>query len=175
MVLETSGYASNGSFLKMTPFCDCFYFDCKADPALHSACTGVEDTLILQNLTQFSGWMQPWFCAVPSYRAQILPRHTWTKSSRSANNTLSMREFLLPYHKAGASNPSASGKCAQTVFTPPSPQEMAQIRHEFASASPFPYSDAFSRTPLHAAFKSFRRKPRAIPHRKVGAILPEVI
>lgn len=37
---------------------------------------------------------------------------------------------LLPYHKAGAGKSIRIGKCAQTVFAPPSPQEMAQIRHE---------------------------------------------
>lgn len=131
VVLETSGYAQTECFWEMTPFCDCFYFDCKADSALHSACTGVEDTLILQNLDAILRMDAAVVLRCPIVPGANLTEAYLDKIVALAQKYPNMRGIsLLPYHKAGAGKSIRIGKCAQTVFAPPSPQEMAQIRHE---------------------------------------------
>ena len=80
----------------------------------------------------------------PSCRAQILPRHTWTKSSRWPKNTRTCGEFLCcrTIRQARAS-PSASENARKQFLLRPVRRRWRKSGTKFASASPFPYSDAF--------------------------------
>ena len=135
---------SNGMFLEMTPFCDCFYFDCKADSALHSACTGVEDTLILQNLDAILRMDAAVVLRCPIVPGANLTEAYLDKIVALAQKYPNMRGIsLLPYHKAGAGKSIRIGKCAQTVLLRPVRRRWRKSGTKFANASPFPYSDAF--------------------------------
>ena len=49
--VDTCGFVSREAFDKVIPYTDVFLYDIKAiDPAVHKRCTGVENSLILENL-----------------------------------------------------------------------------------------------------------------------------
>ncbi|MFR3366535.1 MAG: hypothetical protein ACLTR4_04750 [Gallintestinimicrobium sp.] len=142
VVLETSGYAQTECFLEMTPFCDCFYFDCKADPALHSACTGVEDTLILQNLDAILRMDAAVVLRCPIVPGANLTEAYLDKIVALTQNTRTCGEFLCcrTIRQARAS-PSASENARKQFLLRPVRRRWRKSGTKFASASPFPYSD----------------------------------
>jgi pyruvate formate lyase activating enzyme len=102
VVLDTSGYASEGSFRLLAEKCDLIYYDLKIiDGDAHRRFTGVDNTPILSNLRLLSTTSVPFVIRVP-----LVPGVTDTDENlASIADTVQslpglLRVDLLPYNKA---------------------------------------------------------------------------
>ncbi len=134
VVIETSGVGRKADYRRLAPWVNCFFYDCKADSALHEALTGIPDHLILENMREL-GKMG---CSL-SLRCPIVPNANLTgeyieKIITLANEIRTVKDItLLPYHRAGAGKSVNLGKEAQRVFDVPSPDVILALRQKIAA------------------------------------------
>lgn len=103
--VETSGFCKWEHLSEITPWLDFAFFDIKhMNPKTHRKLTGVDNTLILKNLSRLAG------CSVPIVvRMPVIPGHndavnhvrTMAQYLRKLKNVT--RIELLPYHRLGIS------------------------------------------------------------------------
>ena len=138
-VIETCGFAKTEDYLEIAPLVNTFYFDCKADSALHASLTGVSDELILKNLFALSD-----AGADIHLRCPIIPGANLTPAFEEKIIALAnrlpgiSRISLLPYHKTGSGKSALLGKENQAVFTVPSENEMKLLRERIQNAVSVP-------------------------------------
>jgi pyruvate formate lyase activating enzyme len=118
VVLDTSGYASDEDFLLVTEKVDLVLFDLKLiDPQEHLRWTGVDNSVILENLHTLSGIGVPFIIRVP-----LVPQVTNNRANlRSIINTVHHlpgleRVELLPYNYAAGGKYAACGLTWQPGF-----------------------------------------------------------
>ncbi len=111
--LDTSGYASWDTFEKVLPFLDLVLFDVKhLDPAEHQRGTGVDNALILENLSRLSRLVP----AVSVWiRVPLVPGYNDAEKHIKGIVNLAQscgieKISLLPYHEGGKSKSDQLGK-----------------------------------------------------------------
>ena len=103
--IDTSGHVRWSEIEKTLDICDLYLYDIKcADPALHKEYTGVDNTLILENLKKLSSLGKRIWIRVP-----VIPDFNNTESEMNAICDIvaslpSVEQVtLMPYHRLGAS------------------------------------------------------------------------
>jgi pyruvate formate lyase activating enzyme len=108
IAVETSGYANINLFQRLVSVADLILMDVKhTDPAIHKKYTGVDNSIILENLHYLCLSDTPFYIRIP-----LIPGVNDTKSNMK-NTALLIKDAknlqrveLLPYHKtAGAKYP----------------------------------------------------------------------
>ena len=126
--VETCGYAPWDVYEKMLPHTELFLFDCKeTDPVRHARFTGVDPSLIMQNLKNLhdSG-------ARILLRCPLIPgcndrEDHFTALARLCEKLPRLEGIeLLPYHALGASKAERLGMNVQPRFETPSKEQVAQ-------------------------------------------------
>lgn len=120
VLLETCGYAPYADYAALLPYVDGFLFDWKeTDPEKHRRFTGVENHLILENLTRLSA-----AGAQITLRCPIIPGYNDTPAHFSGIGRLThtlpgIRQVdLLPYHALGNSKRLQLGEMADRIAPP---------------------------------------------------------
>jgi pyruvate formate lyase activating enzyme len=126
VALETSGFCDNRILESVLPYVDLFLYDCKeTDHELHKRYTGVDDTLILENLK----WLH-------DVKARIILRcpviaglndradHFQGIAALAGEYPNLEGVELLPYHKLGVSKAERMGLARTEIYRQP-PQDMA--------------------------------------------------
>ncbi len=136
VVVETSGFADSEKYIELAKYCDCFYYDCKADSKRHRELVGADDRLITANLDLLikNG-------ASVVLRCPIVPSANLTREFIDKIITLGQKYptlagiSLLPYHSLGVRKSSELGKEIQPRFTEPSRETMDALRDKIRSAT----------------------------------------
>ncbi len=139
VVMETSGYANTKGYIKILPYCDCFYYDCKADSILHKSLTGVDDILIMHNLDVLikNG-------AKIVLRCPIIPGANLTDAYIEKICNIGERYptitgiSLLPYHNYGIKKAIAIGKPEQITYQIPSKEKMDALIKSISERTKIP-------------------------------------
>jgi len=112
VLLDTSGYASEGDFRQMAQLCNLVFFDLKIiDRALHVHHTGVDNSMILNNLRVLSSLDVPFVIRTP-----LVPGVTDTEENLNAIAQYAaqlkglIRVDLLPYNRAAGGKYVGLGK-----------------------------------------------------------------
>ena len=114
--VDTCGFVPRSAFQKVLPYTDIFLYDIKAiDPAVHKACTGQENTQILENLRYLDA-----MGAKVEIRIPFVPGHNDTEVA-------AIQEFLkvLPYHNFAGSKYAALGMENTLPQTLPTPEQLS--------------------------------------------------
>ena len=95
---DTCGFVSREAFDKVIPYTDVFLYDIKAiDPAVHKRCTGVENSLILENLRYLDS-----FGKKTEIRIPYVPRYNDGEIGKIADLVKTLRNVtgvrVLKYH-----------------------------------------------------------------------------
>lgn len=109
--VETCGYGKREALDTLMPWTDCFLFDIKAVPARHAQLTGVDSSLILENLVYLDERKMPVILRCP-----IVPgcndqeeHYRYIASLAAAHQNV--REIHLePYHPLGITKAAQLGK-----------------------------------------------------------------
>jgi pyruvate formate lyase activating enzyme len=117
VLLDTSGYARERDFKLVAQKCNLVYFDLKlVCPEMHLRFTGVDNSLILQNLASLSRMGVPFVIRIP-----LIPGITDSDENLHASAQLVagkshlVRVDLLPYNRAAGGKYASSGR----QFRPP--------------------------------------------------------
>ncbi len=107
--VDTCGFVSRAELDKVIPYTDLFLYDLKAfDPAVHKACTGVSNELILENLRYLDLLGKEIEIRIP-----LIPEHNASEIDGIAKFISSLKSVslvkLLPYHSYGKSKYQALG------------------------------------------------------------------
>jgi pyruvate formate lyase activating enzyme len=110
-VLDTSGYAPWAAVEKVLPFADLILWDIKhLDPKAHTRGTGVDNTLILDNLRRASHQAKGFWLRVPLI-ADYNDSESHVKEVIALGKALGAEKIsLLPYHQGGESKCGQMGK-----------------------------------------------------------------
>ena len=101
--IETCGFASRAALEKILPYTDLFLFDCKeTDPEKHKEYTGVDNSLILENLRYVDSMGKPIVLRCPIIPG-INDRDDHFKAiAELANRLCNVEEVVIePYHTLG--------------------------------------------------------------------------
>jgi pyruvate formate lyase activating enzyme len=111
ILLDTSGYASEGDLRLIVALCDMVYYDLKLiDPALHRRYTGCDNAPILHNLHVLGQLGVPYVVRVP-----LIPGVTDTDDNLAAiaatlrGSPALLRVDLLPYNRMAGGKYAAAG------------------------------------------------------------------
>jgi len=109
--IDTSGYALWNNFEKLIPFTDLFLFDLKhMNPVEHKKLTGVDNTLILENLKLLSGSGANIEIRIPVIPGLNDNEENLKQTSHFLKNVKVNRIVVLPYHPLSGSKYSSLGK-----------------------------------------------------------------
>ena len=134
VVLETSGIGRLDDYRQLAPYVDCFFYDCKADSALHQALTGAPDQHILENMRELGRMGCQLALRCPIVPGANLTEEYIEKIIALANEIKTVKDVtLLPYHRTGAGKSANLGKEAQRVFDVPSADIMLALRRKIAA------------------------------------------
>lgn len=144
VALDTCGYASTELFLQVTQQVDLVLFDLKAvTPQLHEVYTGVSNSLIIKNLSQFcelSGrqeegadlWIRIPIIPGINDGAEEIEKMISLLGSLPSGSFSQIN--LLPYHRIGQDKYQRLGKEYTLTETPePSKEQMEELRKRFIS------------------------------------------
>ena len=128
VIVETCGHGKTEDILSLLPFCDRFLFDCKASSDRHRSLTGVDDTLILQNLAALCdrGAAVTLRCPVVA-DANLDEAFTEKIVSLAKKHEGIDSVQLMPYHRTGLGKPAAIGKEPQAVFDTPDDDALSAL------------------------------------------------
>lgn len=110
--LETAGHVPWDRFEMLLPFLNLIFFDLKhIDPDTHKICTGVTNTLILENLNKLSKVFTPLIVripVIPGYNDAVEVQQRLYAFVRQLKHI--QRVELLPYHRLGSSKYTGLGR-----------------------------------------------------------------
>lgn len=117
--VETSGYASDETFKRMTHAVDYIMMDMKlSDPALHRRYTGVDNAPILRHADMLCAGDTPFVIRIPLIPGVNDTReHLTAVAERIQNAKALVRVELLPYHKTAGAKYSMVGMEYAPDFT----------------------------------------------------------
>lgn len=117
--VETSGYASDETFKRMTRSVDYIMMDMKlSDPALHRRYTGVDNALILRHADMLCAGDTPFVIRIPLIPGVNDTReHLTAVAERIKDAKALVRVELLPYHKTAGAKYSMAGMEYAPDFT----------------------------------------------------------
>jgi pyruvate formate lyase activating enzyme len=117
--IETCGVIDTNHMIQIAKYTDLFLFDYKeSDPQLHKAFTGVDNALILENLSLLNGLKKDIILRCP-----IIPGYNdryehYDKIAELADmNDSVIRVEIEPYHSFGESKYTALGKVSPQIST----------------------------------------------------------
>ena len=135
--IDTAGCVPYERFEEILPYTDLFLYDVKCfDSDLHRQYTGVENTLILQNLKRLLSTDTPVWVRIP-----IVPDVNDTKEEMQKIKAFlegcpaPERIELLPYHAMGEHKYAALGMDTQK-FQAPTPESMENLKRIFDQPLP---------------------------------------
>jgi len=130
--VDTAGHIPGASFEKIMPFTDMFLYDIKAMSSdIHKEYTGVDNSLILENLTFLLANKACMWVRIP-----IIPGVNDTDEEMRSikaffdKNGYPQKIELLPYHAMGEHKYDAIGKKA-TRFTAPTAERITELKKIF--------------------------------------------
>jgi len=103
--VDTSGCVAWSAIAQTIPFCDLYLYDIKCmDPAVHREFTGVDNTVILDNLRQLDNagrdiWIR--VPVIPGFNSN--PQEMAAIADQAAALSCVKQVTLMPYHTLGAS------------------------------------------------------------------------
>ncbi len=126
--VDTAGHVSFDVFERILPYTDLFLYDVKMmDPVKHKRYTGVDNTLILDNLEKLSKTGKEIFVRVPVV-ACVNDSEAEIKQIVDFVKNLGIKQIeLLPYHAMGVNKAEAIGE-EQEEFSAPSAELMAKLK-----------------------------------------------
>lgn len=142
--IDTSGFTSFEKFEKILPLVDTFLFDIKSvDNEKHRYCTGVDNGLILENLSRLSAMGASIYLRVPVIApgpdAVNFDGANYTDDdidalARVVSTAKYKKICLLPYHDTGIYKRTALGWEADREFSTPSKEKMEYIKAKLEKA-----------------------------------------
>ena len=144
VAIDTCGYAPYAYFERILPHCDLFLFDIKeTDPVTHKEFTGVDNQLILDNLTDLSAAGAKIWLRFPLIKGVNLRGDHIEGLLSLCQNIHHERVSLLPYHPLGAGKREKLGESSPTIITTtttatmrtPSDEEMEELAERFRIVS----------------------------------------
>jgi len=133
--IETSGFTKLENLEKLVPYVDLWLWDIKdTDPQRHFQNTGVQLSVILENLNQLDAWSAKTIlrCIVLNrINTEIGHYEKITKLYDQLNNCLGVE--LISYHQLGNSKLQQLGQTQLQIDSTPSDNQLAQARAIFAS------------------------------------------
>jgi pyruvate formate lyase activating enzyme len=112
ITLDTTGYASYEALEKLIPFLDLIMFDIKhLDTVRHKELAGVDNDLILENITKIAPKLKTWF-RIPLISDINDSKEHMTKVAKLAANLDVEKISLLPFHEGGIAKWAQTGKTA---------------------------------------------------------------
>lgn len=134
--IDTCGYVDFSRFEAVMPYTKTFLYDLKLmDPGKHKKYTGVDNSLILQNLKKLSDnkasiWIRiPVIGGVNDTNKNMVETAEFIKS----NDINPEHIHLLPYHNTGCSKYQQLGKKYDDSFITPSKEKLEEFRRIFES------------------------------------------
>jgi pyruvate formate lyase activating enzyme len=101
LALETSGFAPEGQFREILPYCDLVLFDIKSvDLKRHKAFTGVNNDRIMENARMVAGMVKTWF-RIPLISGVTDSVEDLWLIAHMAKEWGVEKISLLPYHDGG--------------------------------------------------------------------------
>ncbi len=127
--VDTAGHIPWDNFEKIMPFTDLFLYDIKLmDCALHKRYTGVENTLILKNLSKLlKNGANVWVRVPVIGGINDNPTEIHKIKEFFLENGYPEKTELLPYHAMGENKYKAISKEVQT-FAVPSPEVLEELK-----------------------------------------------
>ncbi len=142
--IDTSGFAPWKKFERILPLVDTFLFDIKSvNNGKHKYCTGVDNDLILENLSRLSSKGAKIYLRVPVIApgadAKGFDGANYTDEDidalvRIASTVKFKKLCLLPYHDTGIYKRTALGWEADREFSTPSKEKMEYIKVKLEKA-----------------------------------------
>ena len=128
VAIETCGHGKTEDMLALLPYCDHFLFDCKASATRHAALTGVNDRLILQNLTAICEGGATVTLRCPIIQGANMEDAFTEKVISLAASLPGIRAVqLMPYHNTGRGKTAAIGKAPQEAFAAPDETTLSRL------------------------------------------------
>lgn len=118
IAVETSGYAPEEVFRKVVASVDLVLMDIKhTDPKIHKQVTGVDNTLILRNLSYLCTSGKKFYIRIPLIPGINDTRENMERTAELIKNTKGLeRVEFLPYHKTAGAKYTMVGKEYKPVF-----------------------------------------------------------
>jgi len=139
--VDTCGFVSRTDLNKVIPYTDVFLYDLKAyDEAVHIACTGQPNRIILENLIYLDGLgkrVEIRIPFVPDYQADQIEKIAAFLSGLQHIE----RVRVLPYHPYAGSKYEALGMEHSLPARPPTEQELASARECLRRMTDFDVAD----------------------------------
>ncbi|MBW2152386.1 MAG: glycyl-radical enzyme activating protein [Deltaproteobacteria bacterium] len=134
--METSGFCKWEYFCRILPFLDYLFFDIKhMNPNVHRKLTGVDNRLILENLSKLSCYSLPVVVrmpVVPGYNDSIANVKEMARFVKTRGHVSHIE--LLPYHRLGVSKYKKLGKPYPLQKTkPPDPKRLEKLKQVIES------------------------------------------
>jgi len=136
MALETCGFCDFAYYQSILPYVELFLYDYKeSDPAKHKACTGMDNSLILENLERLHD-----AGAKIILRCPIIPGcndrddHFENIARVTHKYPKLLGAELLPYHGLAASKAGRMGLEAQEEYPRPSPATVEKWKERVRAA-----------------------------------------
>lgn len=109
--VDTSGYAPWSELSKAIPYCDLFLYDVKCiDPTVHKEYTGVDNSLIIENLRRLNEENRDIWVRVPVIPDFNCSVKEMTAIAELISSLPSVKQVtLMPYHALGASKYATLG------------------------------------------------------------------
>lgn len=126
--VDTAGNVPWSSFEKVLPFTDLFLFDIKAiTPELHKKYTGVDNSLLLNNLVSLLNHEAEVWIRIPVIHGVNDTEEEMLKFKKYLSKKKVERVELLPYHAMGDHKYIALGRDYNS-FSAPSKEEIDKLR-----------------------------------------------
>lgn len=128
--IETSGFGSLQSLLAIVEYCDLILFDIKhTDGAAHTALTGVDNQVILENLKQLSKRQRNIVIRVPLIPGLNDSEDNMERIMEIAGINKIKEIHILPYHSLGREKYKQLGRTYGLEATkPPGEEQVAAIK-----------------------------------------------
>lgn len=135
VTIDTCGFAPYDNFKRILPYIDTFLYDIKAiDTSLHKEFTGVDNTLILDNLERLSADGAKIYIRIPVIKGV----NADTESMKSMIRWIQEHKInaaqvnLLPYHNTGSNKYNRLGTVYKGIdFETPAKEEMLNFAEMF--------------------------------------------
>ena len=138
LTIDTCGYAPYERFEQLLPYVDTFLYDVKLmDPEKHKEYTGVDNALILENLTKLAAAGARIYIRIPTIRGVNATRENMQETIRflKEHDIQPAQVNLLPYHDTGSGKyPKLDMEYKGTELQAPDKEEMEALADLFRDA-----------------------------------------